>query len=419
MAVVRVKKRTVKGRLKTISIFIVIGATYWIADSLVDAYIYRKGNLTSQIFPLPVDEVYMRTLTVILILIAVYALSAIGKQKKGEKALQESEEKYRSVVENIGIGISLISSDMKILSLNSQMKKWFPDIDVENKPVCYRAFNHPPKEDICSYCPTCKTLADGQNHESITDTPAGDKTRNYRVVSSPVKDAEGKVIAAIEMVEDITEQISAQKALAKSEEEYRELVENVIDVIYNISVDGTILSLNPAFETITGWAQSEWIGKNFSSLIHPDDLPWALTLFHQILNGEFPHSYEFRIITKTGEYRTGEFLVKPKFVDGKVVGAFGMARDITERRIAEQALRESEERYRLLFQRSPIGIVHFDRELFVTDCNERFENIVRSSSEKLLGLNIKTLEDQSIIPAIKSAIDGTEGFYEGFYRATT
>ncbi|MBI5739150.1 MAG: PAS domain S-box protein [Nitrospirae bacterium] len=419
MTVVHAEKQTVEDRLRTISRFILIGATYWIADSLVDAYIYRKGTLISQMFSLPVDEVYMRTLTIIFLLIAVYALSSIGKQKKVAKALQESEEKYRSVVENVGLGISLISPDMTILSLNSQMKKWFPDIDVANKPVCYRAFNHPAKEGICSYCPTCKTLADGQNHESVTDTPSGDEIRNYRVISSPVKDPEGKVIAAIEMVEDITEQIRAQTALAKSETAYRELVENVRDVIYNISVDGTILSLNPAFETITGWEQGKWLGKNFSSLVHPEDLPWALALFQQILNGEFPHSYEFRILTKSGGYRTGEFLAKPKFMDGKVVGAFGIARDITERRMAEEALRESEERYRLLFQRSPIGIFHYDLRLIITDCNKRFENILRSSVEKLIGLDMKTLNDSSVIPALSSAIKGKDGFYEGFYRATT
>lgn len=120
------------------------------------------------------------------------------------KELQESEEKYKSVIENIGIGVVLISPNMEILTLNKQMRKWFPDIDVSKKPICYKSFNNPPREEICSYCPTHKTFMDGQVHESVTETPMGDKVVNYRIISSPIKDKEGKVTAAIEMVEDIT-----------------------------------------------------------------------------------------------------------------------------------------------------------------------------------------------------------------------
>ena len=59
--------------------------------------------------------------------------------------------------------------------------------------------------------------------------------------------------------------------LSESEQRYRELVDSARDVIYTMSPDGSIASLNPAFETITGWPCAEWLGKPFTSLIHPDD----------------------------------------------------------------------------------------------------------------------------------------------------
>ncbi|TKB24407.1 PAS domain-containing protein [Desulfopila sp. IMCC35006] len=141
-----------------------------------------------------------------------------------DRELRESEEKYKSLVENIGIGVALISPAMEIITMNKQMNKWFPNIDVSKKPVCFQTFNDAPREDICSCCPTIKTLQDGQVHESVTDTPLGNEIRNYRIISSPIFNSDGKVTAAIEMVEDITE---GKKAEIKIQE-YQNNLEGLV-----------------------------------------------------------------------------------------------------------------------------------------------------------------------------------------------
>ncbi|MBW1981306.1 MAG: PAS domain S-box protein [Deltaproteobacteria bacterium] len=144
-------------------------------------------------------------------------------QRLTKEKLSESEERYRTLIDNVGIGVALISKNMEILTLNAQMRKWFPSIDVLKKPLCYRVFNNPPKEEVCAYCPTIKTLQDGLVHHAITETPAGTETRNYRIIASPIKDKAGKISAAIEMVEDITDYLKAREKLHTYQEQLRSL----------------------------------------------------------------------------------------------------------------------------------------------------------------------------------------------------
>ncbi|MEW6067939.1 MAG: PAS domain S-box protein [Nitrospirota bacterium] len=130
------------------------------------------------------------------------------------------------------------------------------------------------------------------------------------------------------------------KALEESEKRYRDLIETARDVIFTVSLGGLFTSLNPAFEFITGWSRDEWLGKEFASIIHPDDLPVVMNSFQRVINGEKVHIFEARILTKSGEYKNGEILANPLIKDGAIVGAFGIARDITERKNAEKEIKK-------------------------------------------------------------------------------
>ncbi|MGA8180490.1 MAG: PAS domain S-box protein [Desulfobacterales bacterium] len=141
----------------------------------------------------------------------------LSERKRAEDALRESEAKIRSIIDNIAIGVSLISPDMKILELNRQMREWFPGIHLAEHPTCYQAFNDPPRDRVCDYCPTCKSLQDGRVHESESETPQPGGVRNYRIVSSPLFNAKGEVTASIEMVEDITERRSLEEQLHQAQ----------------------------------------------------------------------------------------------------------------------------------------------------------------------------------------------------------
>jgi PAS domain S-box-containing protein len=127
-------------------------------------------------------------------------------------------------------------------------------------------------------------------------------------------------------------------ALRESERRYRDLVENARDVIYTLSTDGTVRSLNPAFEAMTGWSGADWLGQDFVRLIHPDDVPRATALFQAVLHGQAPPTYELRVRSVSGSYIPGEFVATAQTQGGRVVGVLGIARDITDRKRAEEAL---------------------------------------------------------------------------------
>lgn len=130
-----------------------------------------------------------------------------------------------------------------------------------------------------------------------------------------------------------------RKIAQTSEARYRELFDITPDVIGTFDEHGVITSLNPAFERVTGFKRTDRLGKQFGGLIHPDDLPLAREMLAAALRGEFPRPFEARALSASGDYLVGEFTIVPRIVDGRVVGGFAIARDVTARQRSEDLVR--------------------------------------------------------------------------------
>ena len=169
-------------------------------------------------------------------------------------------------------------------------------------------------------------------------------------------DEGGNPIRFVGSMLDITERKLAEKEIFTAKEQYRLLVDNAPDIIFTIVPDATFTSLNPAFETLLSWKADEWIGKPFAGLIHPGDLPSLINLFQQAMQGITPPLFEARVLTKQGDYLTGEFFIKLHYENGAVVNIVGICRDITERKKAEEKIIKAQEQLRESINASGIGL---------------------------------------------------------------
>lgn len=133
---------------------------------------------------------------------------------------------------------------------------------------------------------------------------------------------------------EIKDRQRAEQALRDSEEKYRDLVENLNDVIYARDLEGRITYISPVIESLSGYSIAEIIGRSVTDFVYPEDAPGLLASAQRVLAGQSEPS-EFRAITKSGALRWARSSSRPILQDNRVVGLQGVITDITERKQAE------------------------------------------------------------------------------------
>ena len=149
---------------------------------------------------------------------------------------------------------------------------------------------------------------------------------------------------------DITERRRAEEALRESEERYRELFENAKDAIYVHDLSGRYVSVNRATEALSGYRREEIIGRHFSNFVAPTHLKNARENLCRKLDDARETAYEVDIVTRDRRRVPVEIVSRLIYENGIPVGIQGTARDITERRRAQEAFRDhkAQKRYRAL-----------------------------------------------------------------------
>jgi len=142
----------------------------------------------------------------------------------------------------------------------------------------------------------------------------------------------------------LEERERAEAAVKESEERYRELVENANDIVFTLDLEGNVTSVNKAVESISGYSQAELLGMHMSQFLTPGSTESASRMTKRKLAGDERTSYEVDVRAKDGRIFTLEISSRLVIHQGKPVGVQGVARDITTRRQAEEALRQADQR---------------------------------------------------------------------------
>lgn len=321
-------------------------------------------------------------------------LEDISERKKAEEQVRESEEKYRNIVELAPDGI--VTTDLKgvITSCNSA------SLDLtgfSKEEIIGKHFTKLPTSrarDVLQYAKAFYSFIKGE-----ISTPLEvawrhkDGTIRLGEVRAALMKKEDKAVGVQIIVRDITERKQAEEELQESEEKYRSIVELAPDGIMTVDLKGVITSCNPAFSELTGFSKEDIVGKHFTTLptAHPKEMPTYIKLFSSLVKREISEPFELKWRRKNGIIRLGEFRVSRMKKGGKTIGLQVIAQDITERKQAEEQLRESEEKYRSIVDLAPVGIVTTDLKGVITSCNSAFLDMGGFSREDIVGKHFTKL----------------------------
>ncbi|HSE84444.1 MAG TPA: PAS domain S-box protein, partial [Thermodesulfobacteriota bacterium] len=309
----------------------------------------------------------------------------IAERKRVEGALRESEENYRHLFENVPTGIYRTTPDGRILMANTTLIRMlgyssFDELASRNLEREGFAVNYPRSQ--------FKELLEREGEVRGLES-AWIKRDNsvifVRENTRAIRGEDGTVLYYEGTVEDITERKRTEEALWESEEKFRTLVEHSYDFIIETSVGGRFLYVNPKHKDVLGYEPSELLGQSIFENIHPDDRPAVMAEFQRALATFSSGHAAFRYRCKNGKWYWFEGTGKPYKTAGGEIRTVIASHDITEHKRIEDALRESEERFRTMADSAPVMIWMSDTDKLCYYFNKVWLEFTGRTREQELG----------------------------------
>lgn len=253
--------------------------------------------------------------------------------------LQASENKYRVLLENLPQKIFHKDKNSVYVSCNNNYAR---DLKIQPDEIIGKTdYDFYTRELAEKYREDDKRIMESGKSEYIDEKyiQNGQETV-IQTAKTPLEDEKGNTIGILGIFWDISERRQIEEALKESEERYRTIIEYSNDMIWTLDTQGGFIFFNKRSEEITGFKLKDWQGKSFAPLIEKADLPKVIEVFSKTLGGE-PQQYEVSIKKEEGNNIILLVNTAPLYSKEKVVGTVSCGRDITERKKAEEQIKES------------------------------------------------------------------------------
>jgi PAS domain S-box-containing protein len=328
-----------------------------------------------------------------------------AEHRRRKKTLSGQEKYFREFVENALDIIMILNENGSLRFINSSVERilGYRPNDVIGKSAF--KFIHP--DDLPNVMKHFTRALQNPAYTPTLELRVRSKDSSWHYLEGIGKNSLGHPVVAgiVISARDITKRKKAEEALQHSEEYFRAITENSSDIIIIVDKKGNITYVSPPIERFSGYKPEELIGKSAFEFIHPDDLPRAIDDFSKaIQTTDGTISNLFRVVHKDGSERILEGLGKNLF-DNPVVKGFVMnVRDVTKRVKAERALRESEDKYRLITENTSdyISIMKFDGTfIYVSPSHKQLGHVPEDLLGKS-GINMVHPEDKiKLLPLLK------------------
>ena len=339
----------------------------------------------------------------------------ITERKQAEKALRESEELFRSLAETVSAAI-YIYRDSRYIYLNpaAEMLSGYTDdelMGMEVWDIVHPAFRGPMKER--SALRQLGEIVPPRSEIKIV-TKHGE-TRWLDITASLIQFKGQPAVLATAF--DITDRKGWEDALRESEEKYRTILESIQEGYYEVDLSGSFTFINDSLCRIVGSERERLIGLNNRDYTDAETARRLYAAFNHVFrSGEPLEEFQYQIVTRDGVQKFLETsILLRRDQDGKVSGFRGTVRDISERKQAEQALRESEARYKTLFEAATDAIMILDTEGSragrIVAANRAAAETTGYTVDELLNLNIADLrvpeQCERVSRDMESVLDGS------------
>lgn len=307
----------------------------------------------------------------------------VTQRRDAEAALRESEERFRKLVSSMNDTVFTLDREHRITGMFGSSVN---GLDLEPEEFIGKTAGQLFGMDrgLIHHQAAARGLA-GEQVTYEWSLVHNQNTLHYQTSLSPMRNQSGEVTGLVGVGRDITARKFAEEALHASEERYRDLVENARDVIYSHDLKGNYTSVNRAVEEITGYTREEALKLNFEQSVAPEYVETARQMIAAKLAGQQETVYDLEIVAKDGRRITVEVNTRLVFQNDVPIGIQGIARDITARKSAERALRESESRLQAILDNCPAMIFEKDLDGRYLQINRQFERTFDMVAGQVLG----------------------------------